>query len=74
MNGRAWSADDLGNLRRLVAAGMTDAEIGKDMARHPKLVGNNRRALGLQPGRSPKLNAMMARINLRRMLTRESRQ
>ena len=30
MRGRAWRADDTATLRRLVAAGMTDVEIGRE--------------------------------------------
>ena len=33
MNGRGWSADDLAALRRLVAAGWTDARIGGALGR-----------------------------------------
>ncbi len=33
MNGRGWSADEIGALRRLVAAGWTDARIGEALGR-----------------------------------------
>ena len=71
-NRKVWGDDDTAQLRGLVAAGKSDAEIGKEMARHPEVIGSKRRDLGLKPGRSLKLNAMMARINMRRRLARES--
>jgi hypothetical protein len=46
--------------------------IGEKMSRRSEVIGWKRRALGLQAGQSPKVNAMMARINLRRLLKRES--
>ena len=33
MNGRCWSADDIAALRRLVAAGWTEARIGEGLDR-----------------------------------------
>ena len=33
MNGHGWSVDDIACLRRLVAAGWTDARIGKELDR-----------------------------------------
>ena len=73
VNRKAWGDDDTAQLRALVAAGKSDAEVGKEMGRHPEVIGSKRRDLGLKPDRSLKLNAMMARINMRRRLARESR-
>ncbi len=72
-NGKAWTADDRGKLRRLVASGMTDGEIGEKMFRNRDVVGRKRRELSLAPGRPAGHDAAMARINLRRLLARESR-
>ncbi len=67
MKGRAWTADDQATLRRLVMRGLTDAQIGEALDRHPQVVWRKRHDLGLTPGQPPQLRAMMARINLRRM-------
>jgi hypothetical protein len=47
---------------------MTDMKVSEEMGRHREVMRHKRRELDLAPGRSPKLNAVMARINLRRML------
>ena len=41
--GRPWSADDAARLRRLVAAGETDARIAEAMDRHPDMIRRQRR-------------------------------
>lgn len=69
-HGRPWTADDAQRLRRLVAAGMTDAQIGEVMERHPEFIGCKRRAKKLQPGQSAVFTAMMARVNARRRMAR----
>ena len=66
MNGRPWTADDDERLRRLVASGMTDGEVGERMGRHRDMIWRKRQALGLVPGVSPALTMMMARMNARR--------
>ena len=66
MNGRAWSHDDDAKLRRLLAAGYTQAQIGNEMKRHHNVIRAKSRALGLDPAQSPVFTAMMARINARR--------
>lgn len=67
-NGRTWGEADKSTLRRLVASGMTDAQIGEAMGRDRDFIGRKRTTLGLRPGVSPPLVAMMARINARRIL------
>ena len=42
--GRPWSAEDAAQLRRLVAAGETDARIAEAMDRHPDMIRRRRRA------------------------------
>lgn len=69
-NGRARSADDESKLRRLVASGYTDIQIGEDMNRHPDTIRAWRRELNLKPGQSPIFTAMMARINARRRMSK----
>lgn len=71
MKRRCWSSDDIGRLRRLVAAGWTDAQIGEQMGRDRDVIGRMRRDLGVAPGRPAGLGAMMARINRRRQEKRE---
>lgn len=68
MNGRAWTSDDDARLRRLVAAGWTDAQIGTTMDRHPDLIRSKRKADNLRAGQSRISTAMMTRINYRRMV------
>lgn len=70
MNGRQWTPEETSMLRRLVAAGMTDGEIGEKMGRHRQIVQTKRSALGIAPGRPTAYNGLMARINLRRQLAR----
>ena len=50
MNGRGWSADEIAALRRLVAAGWTDARIGETLGRARETVQRKRTALRLEPG------------------------
>lgn len=65
---RCWSADDLSALRRLVAAGLTDGQIGEQLDRCRKLVQRKRAALSLKPGQSPKMTAMVRKIRARRLV------
>lgn len=65
--GRPWSADDAAQLRRLVAAGETDARIAEAMGRHPDMIRRRRRAAGLAPGQSRAATIMMMRVNQRRL-------
>jgi ParB-like chromosome segregation protein Spo0J len=66
MNGRCWSADDLAALRRLVAAGWTDARIGEALGRARETVQRKRAALCLEPGQSEAMTAAVWRLNARR--------
>lgn len=68
MNGREWTPDDKAQLRRLVASGMTDSQIGNTMDRKRTDICKKRNELQLQPGQTPIFTAMMARINYRRMV------
>ena len=65
--GRPWSADDAAQLRRLVAAGETDARIAEAMDRHPDMIRKRRRAAGLAPGQSRAATVMLMRVNRRRL-------
>ena len=65
--GRPWSADDTAQLRRLVAAGCTDGEIGREMARHPDLIRRRRVAAGIASGQSRAATVALMRINRRRL-------
>lgn len=65
--GRPWTADDAAQLRRLIAAGETDARVAEAMDRHPDLIRRRRRAAGLAPGQSRAATVMMMRLNRRRL-------
>lgn len=65
--GRPWTSDDAATLRRLVAAGHTDAEIGSAMARHPDLIRHRRAAAGIAAGRSHAATVALMRVNQRRL-------
>ena len=65
--GRPWSAEDAAQLRRLVAAGETDARIAEAMDRHPDMIRRRRRAAGLAPGQSRTATVMLMRVNRRRL-------
>ncbi len=67
MNGRGWSADDLAALRRLVAAGWTDARIGGALGRARESVLRKRAALGLEPGQSEAMTATVRNLRARRL-------
>lgn len=69
-NGHPWTPDDIARLKRLVASGMTDSQIGEVMGRHRGSIGLKRRELDVRPGRSAVFDAMMARINKRRKMAR----
>jgi hypothetical protein len=69
---RLWTGDDTAALRRLVAAGMTDAQIGEDMDRDPGVIRSKRREHGIEPGISRAAKAMIARLNLRRARIRSA--
>ncbi len=66
MNGRGWSVDEIGALRRLVAAGWTDARIGKELDRARETVQRKRTALRLKPGQSEAMTAAVWRLKARR--------
>jgi phosphotransacetylase len=65
--GRPWTADDAAQLRRLVAAGETDARIAEAMGRHPDMIRRRRRSAGLAPGQSRAATVMLMRVNRRRL-------
>ena len=67
MNGRCWSADDIAALRRLVAAGWTDARIGEALGRARETVQRKRAALRLEPGQSEAMTAAVRRLKARRL-------
>jgi len=68
-----WTPDDKNTLRRLVASGLNDREIGERMNRQRSEICRQRAKLRLNPGQSPIFTAMMARINYRRMVRRSVR-
>lgn len=67
MTPRPWTAADRGTLRRMAAAGYSDGEIARYLGRDRRTVCDQRHALGIRPGMSPALVAMMARLNARRV-------
>jgi len=67
MNGRGWSAEDLAALRRLVAAGWSDARIGEALGRARETVQRKRTALRLAPGQSEAMTAAVRRLKARRL-------
>lgn len=67
-NGRPFTPDDGAKLRRLVASGMTQAQIGAEMQRHEKFIQAKCSELGIEPGVPRALRAMLARVNLRRLV------
>lgn len=67
MNGRPWSSDDTAKLRRLVAAGKTDAAIGEDMGRSRGFIQEKRAEHAIEPGLSRAAKALIARLNLQRV-------
>lgn len=66
-NGRPWGSDDTRSLRRLTAAGMTQAQIGEEMDRHPDVIRDKCREHGIEPGITRAAKAMIARLNLQRI-------
>lgn len=66
--GKPWTDDDDAQVRRLVPTGITDTAIARAMGRNPSLVSAKRKALGLEAGWTPRLGAMLAPINHRRLL------
>lgn len=72
-NGRSWGPDDMAELRRLVGSGMTDAQIGERMGRGRSFISRKRRDHQIEPGLSRGHKAVLARVNLRRMLCRYDR-
>jgi len=67
MNGHGWSADDIASLRRLVAAGWTDARIGEEPDRARESVQRKRAALRLEPGQPEAMTAAVRRLKARRL-------
>lgn len=52
MRPNGWTAEELATLW-LAASGHSDVEIARHMKRHPKTVGQRRRALATGPGHDP---------------------
>lgn len=67
MNGRGWSAENIAFLRRLVAAGWTDARIGEELGRARETVQRKRAALRLKPGQSEAMTVAVRRLKARLM-------
>jgi hypothetical protein len=63
---RAWSPEDLSRLRRLVALGWHDAQIGEELGRDRVVICRKRRALDLKPGQSHAMTVAIRRIRARR--------
>lgn len=68
--GRPWTPSDTAQLRRLSDAGWHDAAIADAMGRDRPFIVRKRAEHGIERGQSAGLTAMMARINMRRMLRR----
>lgn len=66
MNGREWGPDDTAKVRRLTAAGLTQAQIGEAMERHRDVIREKCQEHGIEPGISRAARAIIARLNLRR--------
>lgn len=62
----SWTPENDATIRRMVAAGYSDAEIGKHLARLADVVSRRRRELGLP--RNTGMQAAICMMNLRRML------
>jgi hypothetical protein len=65
-NGTPWTADDTRELRRLVASGLTDGQIGEKMGRERELICRKRNLLELAPGQSRAMTVALRRIRARR--------
>lgn len=66
-NGRAWSSDEISKLRRLVASGLTDAQIGEDMDRDKEVVRRKRVCLDLEPGQISGMRYVLRKVRARQM-------
>ena len=67
MNGMAWTTDETSKLRRLVAAGLTDGQIGEKLGRDRIVVCRKRNALDLKPGQTSAMTSALRRIRARKM-------
>lgn len=65
-----WTPADRATLRRMSAAGYSDGEIGQRLSRTKAAVQGERTRLGIRPGLSPGMRAVLARLTLRRTLAR----
>lgn len=65
MNGLGWPADEIAALRRLVAAGWTDARIGEELERARETVQRKRAVLRLKPGQSAAVRHLKERRRAR---------
>lgn len=61
-----WTPDVDAVIRRMSAAGYSDAEIGRHIGRLGDVVSRRRRELGLP--RNTRIQSMLCRMNLQRML------
>jgi IS30 family transposase len=66
MTPRPWTAADRATLRQMAGAGYSDAEIARHLGRDRRTVCDTRARLGIRPGISPAVVAMMARLHRRR--------
>lgn len=66
MRGRAWTKQEDAILHRTPRP--SDGELAKELGRNRECVRRRRNELNLPPGQPAALTAMMARINLRRLL------
>lgn len=62
-----WTADEIGTLRRLAAAGYTDGEIAERLRRSRAEIQGKRHRLGITAGMSPGLKGMLLRLSVRRL-------
>lgn len=61
-----WTADVDATIRRMSAAGYSDAEIAKQVGRAVRSICHRRRVLGLYANK--RIRQILCRMNLRRML------
>jgi hypothetical protein len=70
MRGRQWTTEDDACLRRSSMAGMTDGQIAELMGRDRAFICRKRQAKGVERGLSPAMQAVLARLSLRRLQSR----
>lgn len=65
-----WTAEDDAKLRHLVRAGWTDGQIARELGREAKQVQRRRYALDIESSFTKAHSMMVARLHLRRRLSR----